>query len=87
MQLDCCGGAGPDDYMDSFFDNTTQDELPASCCVLTNRKAAEENPNEAIPEDVPGCQNKTSTQYYHNEVKYSLTCFKQPSIQVTWKPL
>lgn len=67
IQLDCCGGAGPDDYVYSFFDNTTQDELPASCCVLTNRDKAVENPNEAIPENVSGCLNKTSTQYYHNE--------------------
>lgn len=67
IQLDCCGGLGPDDYMNSFFDNTTTSELPKSCCKLTNRDAAVENPNDAIPVDVVGCQNKTSTDYYWTE--------------------
>ena len=69
LKLDCCGGLGPDDYMNSFFDNTTTSELPKSCCKLTNRDAAVENPNDAIPVDVVGCQNKTSTDYYWTEVQ------------------
>lgn len=61
IQMDCCGGLGPDDYMYSFYDNNTNSELPRSCCKLSNRDAAVENPNLAMPLDPVGCQNKTDT--------------------------
>lgn len=67
IQLDCCGGAGPDDYQNSYYDNVTVSELPRSCCVLSNRDEAVDDPRKAIPENVAGCQNKTMTQYYHTE--------------------
>lgn len=42
-----------------------------SCCVLTNKDKAEENPSAGIPENKTGCMNLTDTTAFHNKVSLS----------------
>ena len=69
FQLNCCGGSGPDDYINSRYDNNTISVLPQSCCLLSNRNAAIENPNDASPVDPIKCMNMSSTDFYYTTVR------------------
>lgn len=67
IQLDCCGGMDPGDYKYSKFDNNSNTVLPKSCCVLSNKAKAEENPKEAVAQNYSECVNMTSINYYHTQ--------------------
>lgn len=61
IQLDCCGGSGAADYNGSKFG-----KLPVSCCVLTNKAAAEEKPSSAVAKNETLCSSETPS-YYHKK--------------------
>lgn len=55
VQLECCGGLGPNDYNGSKYDDKQSMILPPSCCVLTNKDKAFEDPNSALPVNATLC--------------------------------
>ncbi|KAL4225545.1 hypothetical protein ACF0H5_016233 [Mactra antiquata] len=72
VQLDCCGGNGPNDYVDSKFVNKQSEQMiPLSCCVLTNKGTAEENPKDAIAKNGTACYDKLG-EYYEKGCKDGL---------------
>ncbi|ESO97434.1 hypothetical protein LOTGIDRAFT_231601 [Lottia gigantea] len=59
VELKCCGGKGPDDYMNSKFTNMSGIIIPISCCVLSDT-------NNMVAKDKSQCMNKVP-EYYHEE--------------------
>ncbi|XP_060573901.1 CD82 antigen-like [Ruditapes philippinarum] len=66
IQLECCGGVGPEDYDGSKYVGAKTRNLPPSCCVLSNMKEAEEDPTKAMPKNDTNCKDKMEG-YYHNK--------------------
>lgn len=58
VQLECCGGTGPEDYENSKFAEGGDKNVPDTCCVLANKADAEENANSAQPKNVTRCNDK-----------------------------
>lgn len=71
IQLECCGGKGPNDYNGSTFAKDPNKQIPLSCCVLTNKKDAYDSPDKATSVNITECQTKQS-EYHTKGCKDSL---------------
>ena len=66
IEFACCGSIGPDDY--KYINNTgfeTGQSFPTTCCVLSNKDAAMEEPSTAAPFNKIECFKKTNTTFYN----------------------
>ncbi|KAJ8298720.1 hypothetical protein KUTeg_022780 [Tegillarca granosa] len=67
IQLECCGVKGPNDY-----DNITlsgNKAIPLSCCKLSNRNEAIENPASAVAKNATMCMEKKGDYIYSGGCK------------------
>lgn len=56
LEFDCCGAVGPDDYFNITFNPTIVGQnVPLTCCVLTNKAEAVENPSKATALNTTQC--------------------------------
>ncbi|KAK7098302.1 tetraspanin-18-like [Littorina saxatilis] len=63
-ELKCCGGVGPQDYVNSTWQEGKSQMIPVSCCVLDSN---------GEPKNASYCQNKTKDFYHETGCKEALT--------------
>lgn len=68
IQLGCCGSTGAVDYNNSKFETSNPEfKIPLSCCVLTNKNVAKNDPWKAEAKNKTLCMNEEVIGFYHEQ--------------------
>lgn len=72
VEFECCGSVGPADYVNITTGFESGQTFPTTCCVLSNKNAALEEPSTAAPTNKARCFSTDDTFYHKTGCKDNL---------------
>ncbi|VDH90117.1 Hypothetical predicted protein [Mytilus galloprovincialis] len=73
LEFECCGAVNYMDYNNTAYNFPASDQtVPNTCCKLSNREAALDDPSKATPNDSAKCYSRDETEIYTKGCKDSL---------------